>query len=440
MVFVIFDGIRMPPMKARALIFFSLLLAMMPLRNLAQTTLWSDNFNNGCSASCATYTGPNGAWSFIVSPGAPAGLCGYASPNGGSSNVWYVSCAENGMANGACGAGCGANATLHMGSVTLGDLGAAYDAGRTTCKMAVSPAINTTAAGTNTKTVSFEHIRFGDANTDCAQLLYSIDNGSNWIYLANPIPPVTCCSGACGGQDQGVWVTASFTLPATTNNITTLRIGFNWKNNGSGGSDPSFAVNDLRITYNAVLPVEMVSFSAQQQNTDVEINWSTASETNSAFFEIERSTDMEVFTNAGKVNAQGNSNNMHAYSFLDKNAPTGTVYYRLKQVDLNGATHFSHIIAVNVSDKPVNPIDLTCSFGAENLVVFIKSDEKRSVTLEIYDATGKQMLSKNYSVNDGRNKVTLNADDFPGSSYIVRVSDVKDNAFSSSLVAVKSIR
>ncbi|MFI5205258.1 MAG: hypothetical protein ACHQF2_12240 [Flavobacteriales bacterium] len=427
-------------MNTKVFILASSIAFLIPFSGISQTTLWLENFENGCASGCATFTGVNGAWTFITSPAAPAGLCGYASPNGASSNVWYVSCAENGTPNGGCGAGCGANESMHMGSVTLGDIGAAYDAARTTCKMTVSPSINTSAAGTNTKTLTFEHIRFGQGTTDCAQLLYSIDNGANWIFLANPIPVVTCCSGACGGQDQGVWATLNFTLPATCDNISTLKIGLNWKNNATGGSDPSFAINDLRITYTAVLPVELVSFSGHQKNTAVELEWSTASEVNNAFFEIERSTDREIFTTIGKIQSKGNSNSLTSYSHTDLSPQAGTMYYRLKQVDLNGTVSYSDILPVEYNDNPVNPIELSSSFDTENLIVHIKSDEARTVKLEIYDATGKQVLNKNYILAEGKNKVTLPAGSMPATSYIIRVGDVKNASFSSSLVATKATR
>jgi hypothetical protein len=426
----------------RSILALSLLIILQPFTGFSQTTLWMEDFENGCASNCITYTGANGAWTFVASPASPAGLCGYAGANGASSNRWYVSCAEDGKSNTVCGSGCGSNESLHMGANdgVIIDGGASYDASFSTCKMAQSPSINTTAAGTATKTLTFEYIRFGDGTIDCAQLLYSIDNGANWLFLANPIPVTTCCGGACSGQNQGTWTTANFTLPATTNNITTLKIGFNWRNNGSGGTDPSFAVNNARITYTAVLPVELVSFSGHQKNNDVELQWSTASEINNAFFELERSTDQENFVTITKIPSRGNSNALTSYSYTDKNVNTGDIYYRLKQTDIDGSVTYSHVLSVAYSDKPTNAIELSSSFDSDNLIVFIKSDEKRTVSLEIYDATGKQMLNKDYIVTEGRNKVTLPASTMPATSYLIRVSDVKSASFSSSIVTTRAAR
>lgn len=425
-------------MKKHLLVFSTLLITHAAT---CQVTLWLENFENSCSSGCTSYTGTNGAWSFINSPASPAGLCGYGGANGASSNRWYVSCAEDGKSNGVCGSGCGSNESLHMGSATLGDLGAAYDASQTTCKMAVSPSINTTAAGTNTKTVTFEYIRYGQGTTDCAQLLYSTDNGSTWNFLANPIPIVTCCSGACSGQDQGVWTTVNYTLPASCDNITTLKLGFNWKNNNSAGSDPSFAVNDFRVTYNSTLPVELISFTGHPKNKMVELEWTTASETNAAYFDIERSVDGNEFTFIGRENSKGNNGNGHrVYKVLDKDPVHNTAYYRLKQVDLDGTATFSGLISVDYSDATVEPLQLNALFTDASLIVLLNSDEERSISLEIFDVQGRLVLKKQYHLTQGSNKVTLSSAEFASSSYVIRASDVSKSAFSYSHKAVRSAR
>src|SRR5262245_3031176 len=91
----------------------------------AQTVFWTEDFNNGCTSLCYAnaYNGPNGAWAVTLT-----------GTNNSKSNQWFVSCAENGMPVGSCGAGCGNNATLHVGSLSAllicpsGDCGAAYNA------------------------------------------------------------------------------------------------------------------------------------------------------------------------------------------------------------------------------------------------------------------------------------------------------------------------
>ncbi|MDQ3109270.1 MAG: T9SS type A sorting domain-containing protein [Bacteroidota bacterium] len=220
-------------------------------------TFWTENFNNGCTSNCqvTTYSGVNGAWS--VTNGV----------NSATPNLWFVSCAENGNAVGACGSGCGANATLHLGAVGTsdcgclvcpsGDCGAAYDAcnGSTFCggapttdKRAESPVINCT--GRSGITLGFKYIEGGQTTIDNATVWYF--DGVSWAQLADPAKTLTGCSG------QGIWTSYSVSLPASADNNPNVRIGFRWVNNSDGlGSDPSFAVDDV------ILGTSAESFTAE---------------------------------------------------------------------------------------------------------------------------------------------------------------------------------
>src|ERR1017187_9526124 len=96
-------------MKKFTLIVIACLMGMFYSSILnAQTTFWTEAFNNSCTVGCAdsTYTGSNGAWTTMIT-----------GAQGTYPNIWYVSCAENGNAVGACGTGCGSDATLHVANV-----------------------------------------------------------------------------------------------------------------------------------------------------------------------------------------------------------------------------------------------------------------------------------------------------------------------------------
>ncbi|GAB2867087.1 hypothetical protein GCM10027044_30560 [Hymenobacter ruber] len=95
------------------------------------------------------------------------------------------------------------------------------------------------------------------------------------------------------------------------------------------------------------LPVELTAFNAQRQaDKTVAVKWATASEKNSARFEVQRSLDGREFATVATVAAQGNSMSPTAYATLDKAAPAAKLYYRLLQVDLDGTTAFSPVVTV----------------------------------------------------------------------------------------------
>ena len=169
---------------------------------------------------------------------------------GNSPNIFYISDQESGEAAGNCGVSGTGDNSLHIGSTTLGDLGAAYDAGglcpffwcTNTDRRSFSNNINTT--GLSNLTLSFNYIENGEGTDDNALLEYSINGGTSWLTL---IDLAKTTLGAC--SPQGTWTAYSTTLPVTCENISNLRIAFRWKNDDDGnGTDPSFAVDDISIT------------------------------------------------------------------------------------------------------------------------------------------------------------------------------------------------
>jgi gliding motility-associated-like protein len=243
--------------------FFISLVAILfvPLQNSAQV-FWTEDFNNGCSANCdaLAYAGPNGAWTQTVT-----------GAEGADPNMWYVSCAENGHTPTVCGSGCVAAsatatlATLHVGSNpnSLGDIGAAYDAGGLcgfwTCpqtnRRIESPVINCT--GKTNITLAFNYIENGDGTLDDASVWYF--DGATWALLSNMAKTLTNCSGG-----QGRWTGFSMALPASADNNPNVKIGFLWINNDDGvGTDPSFAVDDVTLsTPSSGAPVAAFTASA----------------------------------------------------------------------------------------------------------------------------------------------------------------------------------
>ena len=94
------------------------------------------------------------------------------------------------------------------------------------------------------------------------------------------------------------------------------------------------------------LPVELTSFTGQRQSSNVSLKWTTASERNSAYFEVQRSLTGSEFVTITKVNAQGNSSRLTSYSALDEQAPANQVYYRLRQVDIDGKAAISPVVSI----------------------------------------------------------------------------------------------
>lgn len=91
------------------------------------------------------------------------------------------------------------------------------------------------------------------------------------------------------------------------------------------------------------IPIKLIRFEAGRDEKGVLLNWITGSETNNDHFEVQRSWNGRDFEFIGRIEGAGNSSSILRYSFLDKEA-IQRPYYRLKQVDYNGAFTYSPVV------------------------------------------------------------------------------------------------
>jgi hypothetical protein len=418
------------------------LLLLLPAFSFCQTVFWTETFNNGCTSGCLanTYTtGTNGAWT-VASSGT----------NGSAPNQWFISCAENGNAPGACGTGCAGNATLHIGANALsectclicadpaGDCGASYDAdgpgaclglcaggGTVTNTRAISPTIST--SGKTGISIQFDYIEAGQTAHDFASVWYSIDNGANWLAITNPLAKTT--NTGCSGQ--GKWATyTSANLPATADDISTLKISIIWQNDADNtGTDPSVAINDLKVRYTALVPVSLQTLSAIKQGNDVKVQWTTATEVNSNYFEVMSSTNASsqsqvMFQPIGRVAAAGTTSQPQSYTFVDHRAnKSGTYYYRLNQVDKDGKSANSNIVAVNFNHgSQFNLISVSPNPYNSKATVQLYMNQRGTLKYKLFDVAQRQITSQSLEVAEGNFSFDIDKDNkLPSGVYFVHL-------------------
>ncbi|MEP6726550.1 MAG: FG-GAP-like repeat-containing protein [Bacteroidota bacterium] len=111
-------------------------------------------------------------------------------------------------------------------------------------------------------------------------------------------------------------------------------------------SIPSFSAFYMASATQSSLPLSLLGFSGRKVSGNIVLNWITTNEKNTYFFSVEKSTDGSHFESIGKLLAK-NSSGENSYSFIDTAAFSGVVYYRLRQVDLDGKFVYSYIISIH---------------------------------------------------------------------------------------------
>ncbi|MFY0594779.1 MAG: hypothetical protein JXQ92_19245, partial [Roseivirga sp.] len=159
-------------------------------------------------------------------------------------------------------------------------------------------------------------------------------------------------------------------LGVGTNNLTQLRLMVDddgdFSNGGTtyispsaidgGGNSATFTVDFTDGQYYtlgsieiAALPITLISFEAEvNDQSQVQLDWVTASETNNAFYTIENSTDGVNFNEVANIDGAGNSDAVLFYTYTHTKPANGLSFYRLKQTDFSGEFEYSEIRSVRV--------------------------------------------------------------------------------------------
>lgn len=171
-----------------------------------------------------------------------------------------------------------------------------------------------------------------------------------------------------------------------------------WKDLNDFDDDHGLAIDDFKLTWSSEdevgsvpLPVELILFNAESDSKVTRINWATASEKNSSHFDVERSSNGLNFESIGSVSAKGYSSQKISYAFQDEKPLTGTSYYRLKQVDLDGTFEYSRLVSVKRKDGPATlTLFPTVTTGDINLEFPLSLAE---TNIQLYTTAGRLVQS-----------------------------------------------
>lgn len=207
---------------------------------------------------------------------------------------------------------------------------------------------------------------------------------------------------------------------------------------GTSSSSPRVVLDGIFVTDswdNSALPVELTSFTHETVKGNVNLHWTTSSETNNAGFEIERSDAngqiSDGWKKAGNVSGNGTTSVSNNYSFTDRNLSSGKYYYRLKQIDYNGNYEYFSLnsdVIISSPEKYYLGQNYPNPFNPSTVINF-NIPQDGFVSIKLYDITGREVRTLlNEFRTAGYYSINFNASGLAGGVYFYNINAGKYTA------------
>ena len=237
--------------------------------------------------------------------------------------------------------------------------------------------------------------------------LTASSNIAGTIYSWSPAASLTTSASGSSVTTNNLTQTTTFTVVATT---------------AQGCS----STRQVTVNVNQPLPVELVKFDATWTSISPKLSWATASEKNSAYFDIERSLDGVTFQVVGNQPGAGTKLGRTEYQFSDASASelmASTFYYRLHQVDFTGESSYSPVRTVqSKGGKQTLRAEVFPNPYAQEVTVRFMAPATGNATLTIHGLLGRTLFTRTVNVQAGAQKLELpEAASLPSGVYYLTI-------------------
>ena len=223
-----------------------------------------------------------------------------------------------------------------------------------------------------------------------------MNNSGGSLQYATPNDSMT----TLGPLQIDVWVGEEFAFRnvpylGQDSNISTVKFLL-WLNdlNASASLDNLVITDELDTD---PLPVNLLSFDVTKAKDHIALQWQTDWEKNSSHFEVERSSDGVRFTTIGEVEAQGESTRLYTYRFADKEGlqqAAGKLYYRLRQVDFDGAYEYGPVRVVTLPLSSISVLEVGPNPFTDRINLWLNPAVSQPLQLRLLNKQGQTLWSK----------------------------------------------
>ena len=251
---------------------------------------------------------------------------------------------------------------------------------------------------------------------------YSLDSGATWKTSGLSI--LTASNGT-GSWTSTPGISVNINSDALANNNAQLVFRIRFGGGGTTGTSGNVRFDNITIEGDTIttMPIKLLNFNAQvEDGNNIAINWKTTSEIDNDFFVVEKSFDALNWNEIAKVKSAGNTNTITNYQINDlatTNSPL--VYYRLKQIDINGTLTSFDPIVVSLKNNLPNLISIENPVTNNLSKVNIISANQTLVNVTVRNLFGAEVKNMEHALSKGNNSFDIDFTDLSSGLYFVEI-------------------
>lgn len=245
--------------------------------------------------------------------------------------------------------------------------------------------------------------------------LYNIENGLNHIMRISWAPgsPGTITVTILDATGTTTYGTISYSFnPATVFGTSNPYFGMT-------GSTGGLNNNQSFCLPSAFLPVELISFNASCNGGNMQLTWSTASETNNDYFTIEKSLNGIVYSPIASIPGSGTTATQHDYLWYDENPAQGENYYRIRQTDYNSESAYYKVVAASCEKEL--PFSVIKTITPDEILLSINLKEDETISFTMLDALGREIKTIHTEMQRGANLYAIPLANVSKGFYLISV-------------------
>jgi len=178
-------------------------------------------------------------------------------------------------------------------------------------------------------------------------------------------------------------------------------------------ADPaSFAADRFSIRFEtvAILPIVLSDIKAHSKDKGVQVEWTSATETNMDRYEVESSVNGVQFKNAATITARSNNATNESYTWFDAGTANGNNFYRVKAISKSGEAKYSAIVKVAIGKSSAGISVFPNPVHGQTLNIRLYKMEKGSYKVALYNLNGQKVFSGTITHAGGSAEQTIKVD------------------------------